>query len=69
VLLILLDHIDLNIRKIRYNVLVIFSSEATPLPIPNREVKLASTDDSLRAKVGDRRNFVPNFFVVKIYFF
>jgi len=33
---------------------VTFSSRATPLSIPNREVKPASTDDSRKAKVGGR---------------
>ena len=33
-----------------FSILVIFSSKATPLPIPNREVKLASTDDSQKRK-------------------
>ena len=42
--------------KFVFNVLVIFSNGATPLPIPNREVKPVSTDDSFRAKVGDRED-------------
>ena len=41
------------------------SEEATPVPIPNTEVKLLSADDSRKAKVGRCLDNILSFFVPK----
>ena len=53
---------------IGFIVSVVFSGGVTPVPIPNTEVKPTSTDDSRKAKVGDRGDNAANFFVLKIIF-
>ena len=51
---------------IGFIVSVVFSDGVTPVPIPNTEVKPTSTDDSRKAKVGDRGDNAANFLLEKI---
>ena len=60
--------VDLIFRQLADDWAGAFSEEATPVPIPNTEVKLLSADDSGNAKVGRCLDNILSFFVLKNFF-